>query len=69
MTDEELRDRLGTWARPIEAAPAPDMEVIRRRARRRLRRAAWTAAACAAVLALAVAVAVPQLMAGRGIAC
>jgi hypothetical protein len=66
MTDEELRDRLGTWARPIEAAPAPDIEVIRRRARRRLRQAGWTAAACAAVLALTVTVAVPKLMAGSG---
>jgi hypothetical protein len=66
MTDEELRDRLGAWARLIEAAPAPDIEVIRRRARRRLRRAAWTAAACAAALALAVSVVVPRLIAGTG---
>ncbi len=66
MTDEELRDRLGTWARPIEAVPAPDIEVIRRRARRRRTRIAWTAAACAAALALAVTIAVPRLIAGPG---
>src|ERR1022692_3416431 len=66
MTDEELRDRLGAWARPIEAAPAPDMEVIRRRSRRRIRRVTAAAAACTAALVLAVTVAVPRLTAGPG---
>jgi hypothetical protein len=61
MTEEELRDRLGAWARPIESIPAPDVEVIRRRAGRRVRRAAAAVVASAAVAGLVLSVAVPRL--------
>jgi hypothetical protein len=66
MNDAELRDRLREWARPIEATPAPDIEVIRRRARRRVRWVTGLAAACAAVAVLALTVAVPRLIASLG---
>ena len=66
MTEEELRDRLGAWARPIESLPAPDIEVIRRRSGRRVRRAAAAVIAAAAVAGLVLGVAVPRLVAGTG---
>ena len=65
MTDEELRDRLAAWVRPIESAPAPAIESIGLRARRRVRRlaAAVTASALACV---ALAVVLPGIALGHG---
>ena len=46
MRDEDLREQLAAWVRPVERLPAPDNTVLRRRARRRrMRRAATGAAA------------------------
>src|SRR5215471_9818112 len=59
MTDEDLRERLASWARPIESAQIPAIEVISGRARRRVRRmaAAWAAGTALGCIGLAVALA------------
>ena len=57
MLDDELRERLTEWVRPLTTAPVPDIQVLRSRARRRgARRAAATAAITAVVAAVAVGV-------------
>ena len=48
MRDDELRDQLAAWIQPVQQLPAPDIEVIRQRARRRTVR---NAAAGVAVIA------------------
>ena len=45
MREEDLRDQLGAWIRPVRELPVPDVAVIRRRLRRRRAQAAATAAA------------------------
>jgi hypothetical protein len=57
MRDEELRERLAAWIRPVESLPAPDITILRRRTRRRRRRnAAMGVAALAAVAVTAGAI-------------
>jgi hypothetical protein len=54
MLDDELRERLADWVRPVAALAIPDIRVLRRRARRRRMRRAATAAAVTAVVAAVV---------------
>ena len=57
MLDEELRAALEAWVRPVASLPAPDIGVLRRRARRRgVRRAATAAAVTAVIAAVAIAI-------------
>jgi hypothetical protein len=57
MLDDELRERLADWVRPVAALAIPDIRVLRRRARRRrMRRAATAAVATAAVAAVVISV-------------
>jgi hypothetical protein len=57
MLDDELREQLAEWVRPVITLPVPDIRVLRRRARRRgIRRAAAAAAITAVVAAVAVGV-------------
>jgi hypothetical protein len=57
MLDDELRERLGEWVRPVTTLPVPDVRVLRRRARRRgMRRAAAGAAVTSVVAAAAIGV-------------
>lgn len=57
MLDDELRERLAEWVRPVTTLPVPGIWVLRRRARRRgMRRAAAGAAITAVVAAVAVGV-------------
>jgi hypothetical protein len=59
MLDDELREQLAEWVRPVITWPVPDIRVLRRRARRRgIRRAAAAAAITAVVAAVAVGVTV-----------
>jgi hypothetical protein len=53
VLDEELRAGLADWVRPVAGLPAPDLRVLRRRARRRGLRRTAAAAAITAVLASA----------------
>ena len=55
MLDDELRERLADWVRPVTAVAIPDIRVLRRRARRRRMRRAATAAAVTAAVAAVVA--------------
>lgn len=56
MHDDELRERLADWVRPVAGVPVPDIRVLERRARRRrIARAAAAAAITAAVAAVATA--------------
>jgi hypothetical protein len=55
MLDDELREQLAAWARPLEFVAPPDVSVIRRRARRRtIRRAVSGAGVAAGAAALIV---------------
>src|SRR5215469_456691 len=65
MTDEELRERLTAWVRPIESAPAPAIEGISLRARRRVRRLA-AAVSAVAVACVTLAVVLPGIAFGHG---
>ena len=57
MLDDELREQLAEWVRPVMTLPVPDIRVLRRRARRRgMRRAAAAAAITAVVAVVAVGV-------------
>lgn len=57
MLDDELRERLADWVRPVTVLAIPDIRVLRRRTRRRrLRRAATAAVVTAAVAAVVVSV-------------
>jgi hypothetical protein len=57
MLDDELRERLADWVRPVAALAIPDVRVLRRRTRRRrMRRAATAAVATAAVAAVVISV-------------
>ncbi len=57
MHDDDLREQLAEWVRPVTALAIPDIRVLRRRARRRrMRRAATAAAVTAAVAAVVVSV-------------
>jgi hypothetical protein len=57
MHDDDLREQLADWVRPVTVLPIPGLQVLRRRARRRrLRRAATAAVAVAAVAAVVVSV-------------
>ncbi len=59
MLDDELREQLAEWVRPVTILPVPDIRVLRRRARKRgMRRAAAAAAITAVVAAVAVGVTV-----------
>ena len=59
MRDEELRMGLADWVRPVATLPAPDIRVLRRRARQRgMRRAATAAVITAVVTAAAVGITV-----------
>jgi hypothetical protein len=53
MLDDELREQLAEWVRPVITWPVPDIRVLRRRARRRGMRRAGAAAAITAVIAAA----------------
>lgn len=64
MKDEDLRALLLAWARPVESAPAPDLEIIRRRAQRRVRRIAAASLCGALVGCVALATLVPTLLRG-----
>jgi hypothetical protein len=64
MRDEELRERLAAWIRPVESLPAPDIAVIRRRARHRMMRNAAIGVAAAAVVAAAAGAIVVSLPRG-----
>ena len=55
MRDEQLREELAAWLRPVQQAPAPDVSVIRRRLRRRRARIAITSAVLCALAAGTVA--------------
>jgi hypothetical protein len=55
MRDEQLREELVAWLRPVQQAPAPDVSVIRRRLRHRRARIAITSAALCALAAGTVA--------------
>jgi hypothetical protein len=65
MLDDELREQLADWVRPIQHLAIPDVAVLRRRARRRRARRAGAAAAVTAVVA-AIAVAVVASLPGSG---
>ncbi len=66
MRDEELREQLAAWVRPVERLPVPDVTVLRHRARRRrVRQAAMGLAACVVVAATAGAFAAHLPLAGR----
>jgi len=66
MRDEELRDQLAAWIRPVESVPAPDISVIRRRARRRaIRKVAAGIASVAVAGAVASAVVANLPSSGR----
>jgi hypothetical protein len=57
MHDDDLREQLADWVRPVTALAIPDIRVLRRRTRRRrIRRAATAAVATAAVAAVVVSV-------------
>jgi hypothetical protein len=57
MHDDDLREQLADWVRPVTVLPIPGLQVLRRRARRRrIRRAATAAVAVAAVAAVVVSV-------------
>jgi hypothetical protein len=59
MLDDELREQLAEWVRPVTTLPVPHIRVLRRRARRRgMRRAAAAAAITAVVAAVTVGVTV-----------
>jgi prolyl-tRNA editing enzyme YbaK/EbsC (Cys-tRNA(Pro) deacylase) len=59
MLDDELREQLAEWVRPVTTVPVPDIRVLRRRARKRgMRRAAAAAVVTAVVAAAAVGVVV-----------
>ena len=59
MLDDELREQLAEWVRPVTTLPVPDIRVLRRRARKRgMRRAAAAAVVTAVVAAAAVGVVV-----------
>jgi len=66
VSDEDLRLRLAAWARPLESAPPPPVEVIRGRARRRVARIAVTGTSVVVMAAIAVAVVMPALRGGSG---
>jgi Protein of unknown function (DUF4232) len=51
MRDEDLRDQMAAWIRPVQELPVPDLAVIRRRVHRRRVRVAAAAAAAIAVVA------------------
>jgi hypothetical protein len=51
VLDDELREQLADWVRPIQHLAIPDVAVLRRRARRRRARRAGAAAAATAVVA------------------
>jgi len=53
MLDDELREQLASWVRPVTSLPVPDIRVLRRRARRRVMGRTATAAAIIAVVAAA----------------
>jgi hypothetical protein len=65
MLDDDLREQLAEWVRPVTTLPVPAIRVLRRRARRRGIRRTAAAAAITAVVA-AVAVAVTTSMPGAG---
>jgi hypothetical protein len=66
MLDDELREQLAEWVRPVTTLPVPDIRVLRRRARRRgTRRAAAAAAITAVVAAAAVGVVISLPGTGR----
>jgi prolyl-tRNA editing enzyme YbaK/EbsC (Cys-tRNA(Pro) deacylase) len=66
MLDDELREQLAEWVRPVVTLPVPDIRVLRRRARRRgMHRAAAAAVVTAVVAAAAVGVVVSLPGAGR----
>lgn len=57
MHDDDLREQLADWVRPVTVLPIPGLQVLRRRARRRrIRRAATAAVVTAAVAAVVVSV-------------
>lgn len=57
MLDDELRERLADWVRPLAALAIPDVRVLRRRTRRRrMRRAATAAVVTAAVAAVVISI-------------
>jgi hypothetical protein len=57
MHDDELRERLADWVRPVADLPVPDIRVLERRARRRrIARAAAAATITAVVAAAAVVI-------------
>ena len=55
MPDDELRERLASWARTLDRPTPPDLSQIRRLARRRTARRAAAAAVASAAVAAAVA--------------
>jgi hypothetical protein len=65
VLDDELREQLADWVRPIQGLAIPDLAVLRRRARRHRARRAGAAAAVTAVVA-AIAVAVVASLPGSG---
>lgn len=56
MRDEDLRDQMESWIAPVRERPAPDISVIRRRARWRRARSAGLAAAAVVVVIGAAAI-------------
>jgi Domain of unknown function (DUF4232) len=56
MRDEDLRDQLASWIEPVRGLPAPDIKVIRRRARRHRARSAGLAAAAIVLVIGAAAI-------------
>ena len=66
MLDDELREQLAEWVRPVTTLPVPGIRVLRRRARRRgMGRAAAAAVAAAVIAAAAVGVVVSLPGTGR----
>jgi hypothetical protein len=65
VLDDELREQLADWVRPIQHLAIPDVAVLRRRARRRRARRAGAAAAATAVVA-AIAITVVASVPGSG---
>ena len=66
MLDDELREQLAEWVRPVTTLPVPGIRVLRRRARRRgMGRAAAAAVAAAVTAAAAVGVVVSLPGTGR----
>ncbi|HME67988.1 MAG TPA: hypothetical protein VKG61_24075, partial [Streptosporangiaceae bacterium] len=59
MLDDELREQLAEWVRPVTTLPVPDIRVLRRRARRRGMGRAAAAAAVVAAVAVGVTVSLP----------